>query len=145
RLHPLDVVLVVRKDRDEEEDAIDDVARDRDDVARVGGGEARRVPVELQVARPAVDHPARRAAGARAPIALLEQQHRQSAKREVARYACAGDTAADDDDVMGGRLAHEGDPSGLGLTPVPSPKGRGPVPALTDVSSLLRAASGTLR
>src|SRR6266571_5924923 len=83
-----------------------DVARDRDDVARVRGREARRVPVELEVARPAVDHPARRAAGARAPVAFLEEQHRQPAKREVARDARAGDTAADDDDVMGRGLTH---------------------------------------
>ena len=71
RLYALDVVPVVRKHRDDENDPVDEVARDRDDVAGVLRGTARRVPVKLEVAGPAVDHPARAAARAAAPVALL--------------------------------------------------------------------------
>ena len=79
RFHPLDVVSVVRQDRDEEHDAVHQVAGDGHDVACVHAGEPRRVPVVLEVTGTAVDHPARSPAGARAPVALLQQEDREAA------------------------------------------------------------------
>ena len=125
RLHALDVVLVVRENRDDEDDAVDEVARDGDDVARVLAGKSGRVPVELEVARTAVDHPARGAGGARAVVALLEEEHRQAAQGQVARHTRAGDAAADDGCVVKTRGCHAADVSGPTRPP--------------------RAASGTLR
>ncbi len=105
RLHPLDVVPVVRQHRDEEDDSVHEVARDRNDVSRVLRGQSRGVPVELEVARASVDHPARSAGGAGAPVALVHQQHRQASQREVARDARAGHAAADHADVVSARCA----------------------------------------
>ena len=101
RLHSLDVVPVVRKDRDQEDDAIDQVASDGHDVARVLARQTSCVPIELEVTRAAVDHPARGACGARAPVALFEEQDGKPAHGEVARDPCAGDASADDNDVLG--------------------------------------------
>src|SRR5262249_13370367 len=123
--HALDVVLVVRQHRDDEEDARDEVARDVDDVTRVLRREPRRIPIELEVARTAVDHPARGAAGAGSPVAFLEDEHGEPAERQVAGDAGARDPTADDDDVVRARGGHGADVSGPTLP--------------------LRAASGTLR
>ena len=99
-LHSLDVVPVVRQDWDQEHNPVDEVAGDRDDVAGVLSREPCGVPVELEVARPAVDHPARRAGRARTPIALFQEKHRKPAQREVARDSRAGDTTANHNYVV---------------------------------------------
>src|SRR6202165_6334330 len=118
----LDVVLGVREHRDEEDNAIHQVAGDGHDVAGVLARETRCVPVELEVAGAAVDHPARGPAGPSAPVALFEQQDRKDAEGEVARDAGDGHATADHYHVV-----------------------RAPGGASTPFSSLLRAASGTLR
>src|SRR5205807_4656535 len=125
-------VLVMGQDRDDEEDAVDHVPRDAHDVAGVLRGEACGVPVELQVTRAAVDHPARAAGGAGAPVALLEQQHREPTQGEVTGDARPGHAPADDADVVRAWRAH------AMLT-------RRSLPRQPAVSSPLRAASGTLR
>src|SRR3977135_855771 len=85
--HALEVGPVVRKDGEDEDDAMNEVAGDGHDMARVDAGKAGRVPIELEVARAAVDHPAGCAAGAAAPVAFLEQQDRKAAQREIASDA----------------------------------------------------------
>ena len=78
-LHALDVVAVMRHDRDQKDHAVDQVAGDRHDVPGVDARQPGRVPVELEVARPAVDHPARGATCAGPPIAFFQQQDRKPA------------------------------------------------------------------
>ena len=78
-LHALDVVAVMRHDRDQKDHAVNQVAGDRHDVPGVDARQPGRVPVELEVARPAVDHPARGPTRAGPPVAFFEQQDRKPA------------------------------------------------------------------
>ena len=79
-----------------------------DDVARAAQQDfplAQRVPhqaegVVLEIAKPAVDHLARRRGRAAGEVVLLGQQDREAAPGGIARHHRAVDAATDDEDIV---------------------------------------------
>ena len=60
----------------------------------------------FQVAQPAMNHPRRRGAAARAEVVALHQQHAQTLQREFPVHPDAVDAATQDDDVECAVAAH---------------------------------------